>query len=365
MSVPYILNSIRTSGYWGQMAGKLKQSVSSGGTRSSQGSSRSISSQESGQTHYDFSNQSLSSRSGSSGTMSRDSLDLSFDAEIPAFNEVEKNIIQQEMAQCKYGLGWQWLDRKNKIGLQRKNETLRFTGYHARTKPGTRGSIIGDCEQLTHQLGERLTRKFKGKYQFNVVRGNYPQSPWRVHYFLVAWPAKANAYFVKKSIGRLEPFTQKPRTLIPKEAFIIDPTYQLMGCVAENEKLYHYYAIHPFQEIKDNLQGSREILLRFSDSDNMTRGFPLGFARDLKPDHSDPDEVGFAYFKRQDSNSQNQTVTLQFKWGNTLQDWQKTVPPGSDLHTMLTRLQQATRQNPSAFGSIGSFNCFSFQNKPC
>ncbi len=277
--------------------------------------------------------------------LEQDILNIPFhQGSIALFSATDKGLIRHEMARCKYGLGWQWLNPKNKLALKHKNGELRFSDHQGRHAPKNKALIVGDCQQLAHQLGDRLTQRFRGKYTFKVVAGNNRvDSQWQTHYFLVGWPTRNNAYFMAKTQGGLNPLTRTFKTLIPKEAFIIDPTYQVMGYAADTEKLCQYMAKQPLQDIQATplKQKGGGSLLSFYGPEQVTQGFPVGFAKDLKPDHPAPHEVGFVYFKKQNPQAPRPAIDLQFKWGYQTQDQKSTIAPGSELHTMLGRLQKA------------------------
>ncbi len=285
-----------------------------------------------------------------------------------AFNALDQGIIRQEMARCRYGLGWQWLNPKSRIRLQlTPDEQLQFSGYHAKPKADPLQALQGDCQQLAMQLGQRLHQRFQGRYKFYMVAGNYPQSPWRVHYFLMGWPAREDAYFLNKTRGALHPFTKQPTARIPKEAFLIDPTYQFMGVAAQHDRLGQYIAVHPqFQEVGKNSSPSKpKTRFSFAESDQLSPGLPLGFAKDLQPGHADPDAVAFAYFKRtpaaiEPTKKAEQmldpvdspvpsSVQVHLGWGDQPAQpshWRQTVPPETPLYQMLSRLEaEAAKAN--------------------
>lgn len=376
-----IFHLMRATGSWGQWTAKLRQG--SGTERGRCGSEQSATTTAT-QSLSRTSSGKLSDISESSGDTLSTSISPSTRASsissigapllLEAFNTVDQGIIRQEMARCRYGLGWHWLNPKNRIHLQiTPDEQLQFSGYRPKPRSDSIKALQGDCQQLALQLGNQLHQRFQGKYKFYVVAGNYPQSPWRVHYFLMGWPAREDAYFLQKTVGTPHPFTRKPTARIPKEAFLIDPTYQLMGFAAQHDRLGQYIAVHPqFLEVsKHGSPFKTKTCLSFGQTDQLSPGLPLGFARDLLPGHTDPEAIAFAHFKRNPSlpaqqSSSNQTlkefpasVEVQLGWGDqpspTIR-WQQTVPPHTPLHQMLSRLEtEAARAqtNKAPVGCIG------------
>jgi hypothetical protein len=361
-----IFQLMRASGSWGQWMGKLRpgsrlergcnasdQSAATSATQSlSRGSSGKLSdiSESSGDT-WGTSVSPLSSPSR--GTSSISSLGAPLMPE--AFNALEQGIIRQEMARCRYGLGWQWLNPRSGLRIQLTPDgRLQFSGYRARPKGDSLLPPQGDCQQLALQLGQRLHQRFQGKYKFYLVAGNYPQSPWRVHYFLMGWPAREDAYFLQKTRGAIHPFTKKPTVRLPKEAFLIDPTYRLMGFVAQHDRLCQYIAIHPqFLEVgKHASPGKTKTTFSFGEQDGLSPGLPLGFARDLLPGHPDPEAIAFVHFRRTPALPEKQSlaeqqgpstqapgqvpesVQVQLGWGDQPAQpvsWRQTVPPAHPL----------------------------------
>ncbi|WP_303675229.1 hypothetical protein [Vampirovibrio chlorellavorus] len=362
MGLQPIFHLMRSPGSWSQWTAKLKQfSGSERGRCASEQSAEATTAQTLSRT----SSGKLSVSSQGSGdtwstvmASSTESLGASLLPE--AFNAFEQGLIRHEMARCRYGLGWQWLNPKSRIRIQLTPDgRLQFAGYQGKAKTDPMQPPQGDCQQLALQLGQRLHQRFQGRYKFYVVAGNYPQSPWRVHYFLMGWPAREDAYFMGKTRGGLHPFTKQPTARIPKEAFLIDPTYQVMGFAAQHDRLGQYIAVHP-QFLEVGKQGGAyksKTCLSFGETDQLSPGLPLGFARDLLPGHAEPEAIAFAHFKRSHTapdvpNPSNQPahkiqhsparVQVQLGWGDQplpSSHWRQTIPPHAPLYQMLCRLE--------------------------
>ncbi len=380
MGLQPIFHLMRSPGSWSQWMGKLRQisgsergrcgSEQSAGATTAQTLSRtssgrlSVSSQASGDTWG-------SAISPSTDVSSIRSLGAPLLPE--AFNAIEQGLIRQEMARCRYGLGWQWLNPKSRIRIQLTPDgRLQFAGYQAKAKSDPRQALQGDCQQLALQLGQRLHQRFQGRYKFYVVAGNYPQSPWRVHYFLMGWPARQDAYFLGKTRGGLHPFTRQPTARIPKEAFLIDPTFQQMGFAAQHDRLGQYIAVHPqFLDVSKPGSAYRsKTCLSFGETDQLSPGLPLGFARDLMPGHAEPEAIAFAHFRRtptvpdlphQPGRSIQHSparVQVQLGWGDQPAppiNWRQTIPPHTPLYQMLCRLEveAANATTETVAGTIG------------
>lgn len=260
------------------------------------------------------------------------------------FPQAEQRVIQKTLDRCRYGLGWRWVNPRNKLAIHHQGGHLQFAGYY---QTGVKNQTYkGDCQQLAHQVGKSLGRQFKGQYQFYVACGDFPNSPWSSHYFLIACPTAVSEQFLNRVRGSFCPLSKQFRQRIPFDAFLIDPTYNQMGFYQQHPQLSAYQLLNgrKLQNAAATHQWPHSIKVTFQNN-QITTGLPLGFTSQVLPSHpasQNGNSLVFAHFTYQANRIP--AISTELKVDDMPLDWRQ-LPVDSPAYKMARRLQKMAQKN--------------------
>lgn len=263
--------------------------------------------------------------------------------------------MQEQLSRCRYGWAWEWSKAGVTVPLEASSDGIYVTtadkGRHADQ------TLRGDCISLSTQLGNLLTEKFKNQYKFYVVQGNFPNSGWEDHFFIVGWPKAQNVTMLRE--------IDSNRGNIPAKALIIDPSYGLMevkGPHMKHRQLRHYYAEQSLQDVAKLRILPQKIRPKFPflpflkqdrtapDGNISTIAIPFGFMRELMPKNdahwNQSDSLAMIRFQKQDDNKPPKLLLGIFNPHNGVcpitvyPDWRQKFPPNSKLYQSLDKVER-------------------------
>jgi hypothetical protein len=250
----------------------------------------------------------------------------------------DQSLILRELRQCRYGVGWHWLNPVGKPYCRPTAEGVDIDRYHQSPRMGK--MITGDCFHLASQLGYRLDKLIGKRYMVGVAQGNYVGSLWANHYFLMAWPREPDTA-IHADLKRLRDGK------ITDGVLIIDPTFGVMGFSA-SELGGRQYSVecndrHGAIVCKPEARKKTTCQSPYGNG-GLTNQFPLGFVKQLAPGFLEKtDGIVCVGFQRKPAYEYPLLVVSLMTADNRkipVDNWQRSVPQGTPLYRILTRIEK-------------------------